>query len=65
MTEPNAEGTPADAPAAESRPRVQKVNLSAKGIVEVPDSDERVAALVRMGLTLVEARAAVSAVGLM
>jgi hypothetical protein len=44
---------------------VQKVNLSAKGIVEVPDSDERVAALVRMGLTLVEARAAVSAVGLM
>lgn len=45
-----------------SRPRVQKVNLSAKGVVEVPDNDERVAALIRMGMTLVEARAAVCAV---
>lgn len=60
MSEPNAEEV---VEAARQRaPRVQKVTLSSKGEVTVPDDDERVANLVRMGMTLVEARAAVASV---
>lgn len=57
MTEPN-EATD-QAPTA---PRVQLVTMKSKGVVTVPEDDERVANLVRMGMSLVEARAAVSQV---
>lgn len=47
-----------------TQPRqVQRVNMSAKGEVVIPESDDRVANLIRMGLTEVEAREAVRAVG--
>lgn len=62
MSEPNVEEVVQAAAERESRPRVQKVNMSAKGEVTVPEDDERVANLVRMGMTEVEARAAVTTV---
>lgn len=42
---------------------VQKVSMQAKAPVEVPEEDERVANLVRMGLNVVEARRLVAEVG--
>lgn len=59
MTELSEEFGPV---AREESPQIQKVSLQSKGIVTVPDEDPRVASLVRMGLTEVEARSAVSAV---
>lgn len=65
MTEPSeVSGAIEGAPNPEGGrvPKVQRVTLQSKGTVTVPGDDPRVANLVRMGLTEVEARAAVAAV---
>ena len=71
MTEPNAEQVikaakrrRVTAGGEEQLERaVQKVSMQAKQPVEVPEEDERVANLVRMGLSVVEARQLVAEVG--
>lgn len=64
MTEPNVKkaAAPREDAQVPAAPRVQLVTMKAKGVVTVPEDDERVANLVRMGMSLVEARAAVSQV---
>lgn len=58
MSEPDVE-VAVSAGKVREAPKIQRVTLQGKTAEPVEDGDERVANLVRMGLTEVEARAAI------